>query len=137
MSDRNEIANKATDSGVTANSNANNNANARPIAPAVDIFEDAAGITLLADMPGVSRDSLDVRLDGDALAVEGRVELQLPEDMRAVWAEVQAPRFRRVFTLSRELDPARIEANLKDGVLQLRIPKHAQAQARRIEVRAG
>jgi len=135
MSDRNEIANKATDSGVTAN--ANGNANARPVAPAVDIFEDAAGITLLADMPGVSRESLDLRLDGDALAVEGRVELQLPEDMRAVWAEVQAPRFRRVFTLSRELDAGRIEANLKDGVLQLRIPKQAQAQARRIEVRAA
>jgi len=137
MSDRNEIANKATESGVSANASGNSNANARPIAPAVDIFEDAAGITLLADMPGVSRDSLDVRLDGDALAVEGRVELQLPEDMRAVWAEVQAPRFRRVFTLSRELDAGRIEANLKDGVLQLRIPKQAQAQARRIEVRAA
>jgi len=52
--------------------------NQRPVSPAVDIFEDASGITLLADMPGVSRDSLDVRLDGDALAVEGRVELQLP-----------------------------------------------------------
>lgn len=136
MSDRNEIANKAT-ADTSASRNANGSADTRPVAPAVDIFEDAAGITLLADMPGVSRDSLDVRLDGDALAVEGRVELQLPEDMRAVWAEVQAPRFRRVFTLSRELDPARIEANLKDGVLQLRIPKHAQAQARRIEVRAG
>jgi HSP20 family protein len=137
MSDRSEIANKATDSGVTANTNANGNANARPVAPAVDIFEDAAGITLLADMPGVSRESLDVRLDGDALAVEGRVELQLPEDMRAVWAEVQAPRFRRVFTLSRELDPGRIEANLKDGVLQLRIPKHEHAQPRRIQVQVG
>jgi HSP20 family protein len=136
MSDRNEIANKAT-ADASASSNANGSANTRPVAPAVDIFEDAAGITLLADMPGVSRDSLDVRLDCDALAVEGRVELQLPEDMRAVWAEVQASRFRRVFTLSRELDPARIEANLKDGVLQLRIPKHVQAQARRIEVRAG
>ncbi|MBW8755933.1 MAG: Hsp20/alpha crystallin family protein, partial [Sphingomonadales bacterium] len=53
MSDRNEIANKATDSGVTANAGANSNSNARPVAPAVDIFEDAAGITLLADMPGV------------------------------------------------------------------------------------
>jgi len=128
MSDRKELTTQTTADADTAT---------RPVAPAVDIFEDAAGITLLADMPGVSRESLDVRLDGDELAVEGRVELQLQEDMRSVWAEVQAPRFRRVFTLSRELDAGRIEANLKDGVLQLRIPKQAQAQARRIEVRAG
>jgi HSP20 family protein len=128
MSDRKELTTQTTADADTAT---------RPVAPAVDIFEDAAGITLLADMPGVSRESLDVRLDGDELAVEGRVELQLQEDMRSVWAEVQAPRFRRVFTLSRELDAGRIEANLKDGVLRLRIPKQAQAQARRIEVRAG
>jgi HSP20 family protein len=126
MSDRNEVASKPA-----------SEAGARPVAPAVDVFEDAGGITLFADMPGVSRESLDVRLDGDTLAVEGRVELDLPEDMRAIWAEVQAPRFRRVFTLSRELDAGRIEANLKDGVLNLRIPKQAQAQARRIEVRVA
>jgi HSP20 family molecular chaperone IbpA len=57
--------------------------------------------------------------------------------MRALWAEVSVPRFRRTFTLSRELDPARIEANLKDGVLSLRVPKQAHAQPRRIDVRAA
>jgi HSP20 family molecular chaperone IbpA len=108
--------------------------NERPVTPAIDVFEDNGGITLLADMPGVARDSLDVRLDGDTLTVEGRVNLDLPQDMRAVWAEVQVPKFQRVFTLSRELDAARIEANLKDGVLTLRVPKLAHAQPRRIEV---
>ena len=108
--------------------------NERPVVPAVDIFEDAGGITLLADMPGVSKDRLDVRLDGDSLAIEGRVELNAPAEMRALWAEVSVPRFRRTFTLSRELDPSRIEANLKDGVLTLRVPKQAHAQPRRIEV---
>jgi HSP20 family protein len=109
----------------------------RPVTPAIDVYEDGGGITLLADMPGVSRDDLDIRLDGDSLTVEGRVELDAPADMRAVWAEVQVPRFRRVFTLSRDLDAARIEANLKDGVLTLRVPKLAQAQPRRIQVAAG
>ena len=108
--------------------------NALPAAPAVDIFEDAGGITLLADMPGVSKDRLDIRLDGDSLAIEGRVELDAPTEMRALWAEVSVPRFSRTFTLSRELDAARIEANLKDGVLTLRVPKQAHAQPRRIEV---
>jgi HSP20 family molecular chaperone IbpA len=111
--------------------------NERPVAPAIDVFEDAAGITLLADMPGVSRENLDVRLDGETLTVEGTLDLDLPQDMRAVWAEVHVPKFRRVFTLSRELDAARIEANLKDGVLHLRVPKAAHAQPRRIEVAAA
>jgi len=110
------------------------NPSERPVAPAVDIYEDAGGITLIADMPGVSRDRLDVRLDGDNLSIEGRVELEAPTGMRALWAEVNVPRFRRTFTLSRELDAQRIEANLKDGVLTLRVPKQAQAQPRRIAV---
>jgi len=105
--------------------------------PAVDIFEDAGGITLLADMPGVARDNLDVRLDGDSLAIEGKVSITMPDGMRALWAEVNVPRFRRTFTLSRELDASRIEANLKDGVLSLRIPKQAHAQPRRIAVQTG
>jgi HSP20 family molecular chaperone IbpA len=111
--------------------------NQRPVSPAVDIFEDAGGITLLADMPGVSRERLDVKLDGDNLSVEGSVELDAPAEMRALWAEVNVPRFRRTFTLSRELDTGRIEANLKDGVLTLRVPKLAHAQPRRIEVTAA
>ena len=111
--------------------------NQRPVSPAVDIFEDAGGITLLADMPGVSKERLDVKLDGDNLSVEGGVELDAPAEMRALWAEVNVPRFRRTFTLSRELDTGRIEANLKDGVLALRVPKLAHAQPRRIEVTAA
>lgn len=112
-------------------------ASRRPVSPAVDIFEDAAGITLLADMPGVSRDRLDVKLDGDTLSIEGRVELDAPTQMRALFAELDVPCFRRTFTLSRELDAGRIEAQLKDGVLTLRVPKQAHAQPRRIEVAAA
>lgn len=109
----------------------------RAVLPAVDVFEDAAGITLLADMPGVSKERLELRIEGDALSIEGSVEPQTPEGLEPVYAEVRVPRFRRSFTLSRELDSQKIEANLKDGVLTLRIPKQAYAQPRRIEVRAG
>ncbi|MBX3604863.1 MAG: Hsp20/alpha crystallin family protein [Piscinibacter sp.] len=115
----------------------NESSSQRTALPVVDIFEDAGGITLLADMPGVSRDSLDVRLDGDALAIEGQVSIPTPDGMRALWAEMNVPMYRRSFTLSRELDASRIEANLKDGVLSLRIPKQAHAQPRRISVQAG
>ena len=109
----------------------------RAVLPAVDVYEDDAGITLLADMPGVPRDQLELKVEGDALLVEGGVQAATPEGMEAVYAEVRVPRYRRTFTLSRELDGSRIDATLKDGVLTLRIPKQAHAQPRRIEVQAG
>ena len=109
----------------------------RAVLPAVDVYEDDAGITLLADLPGVPRDQLELKVEGDALTIEGRVRALAPEGLEAVYAEVRVPRYRRTFTLSRELDSARIDASLKDGVLTLRIPKQAHAQPRRIEVQAG
>ena len=109
----------------------------RALLPAVDVFEDASGITLLADMPGVPKDELELKVEGDALLIEGGVRPRTPDGMEAVYAEVRVPRYRRSFTLSRELDTSRIEANLKNGVLNLRIPKQAHAQPRRINVTAG
>jgi HSP20 family molecular chaperone IbpA len=107
------------------------------VVPPVDIFEDEAGITLLADLPGVSRERLGVRVDGDSLAIEATAEVMGPQDMELVYGEAQPPVYRREFTLSRELDPSRIEAQLKDGVLRLTIPKAEEAKPRRIEVRVG
>ncbi len=109
----------------------------RAVQPAVDVFEDEAGITLLADMPGVPRERLEIRVEGDALLIEGSVQPATPEGLEAVYAELRVPRYRRSFTLSRELDSAKIDASIKDGVLTLRIPKQAHAQPRRIEVSAG
>ncbi len=109
----------------------------RAALPAVDVFEDASGITLLADMPGVPKDRLELKVQGDALLIEGIVQQPTPDGLQAVYAEVRVPRYRRSFTLSRELDTTRIDANLKDGVLTLRIPKQAHAQPRRIAVTAG
>jgi len=138
MSDNKELARTPGNrSDIAASPSSDEHATQRAAIPAVDIFEDGGGITLLADMPGVSRERLDVRLDGDTLAIEGAVEIPTLEGMRALWAEVNVPRFRRTFTLSRELDTGRIEANLKDGVLSLRIPKQAHAQPRRVTVQTG
>jgi len=101
------------------------------------VLEDETGITLLADLPGVPRDRLELKVEGDTLLVEGVVATPMPQQLQSVYAEVRVPRYRRTFTLSRELDASRIEANLKDGVLNLRIPKQEHARPRRIEVRAG
>ncbi len=105
--------------------------------PAVDIYEDDKGITLLADLPGVSRDRLDVQVDGNTLAIEGEAAIDTPANMEALYADVGATRFRRSFTLSNELEMDRISAELKDGVLTLHLPKRAELQPRKIEISAG
>lgn len=107
------------------------------VVPPVDVFEDASGITLLADLPGVSREGLNIRVDGDSLTIEGTAAAVGPQNLELVYGEAQVPAYRRRFTLSRELDTSRIEAQLKDGVLRLAIPKAEEAKPRRIEVKAG
>ncbi|MDI1268383.1 MAG: Hsp20/alpha crystallin family protein [Polaromonas sp.] len=104
------------------------------VLPPVDIFEDEAGFTVLADLPGVTRDRLTVRVDGDSLVIEGAAAAPVGADMTLIYGEVLNPLYRRTFTLSRELDPAKIEAKLENGVLRLSIPKAEEARSRRIEV---
>ena len=105
--------------------------------PAVDVIEDASGITLFADLPGVPRDRLNLHVEADTLTIEGEISLPTPEGMEATHVEVTLPRYRRVFTLSKELDAAKVGAELAHGVLKLRIPKAEHAQPRRIEVRVS
>ncbi|MCE4555177.1 Hsp20/alpha crystallin family protein [Roseateles cellulosilyticus] len=116
---------------------AEGDATQRALLPRVDVSEDDTGITLLADLPGVAREQLALQVEGDTLLIEGSVAAATPGGLEPVYAEVRVPRFRRSFTLSRELDASRIEAQLRDGVLTLRIPKQAHAQPRRIAVSAG
>lgn len=102
--------------------------------PPVNVYEDSAGITLYADLPGVPRDKLSLELEAYTLTISGEVELALPEAMDATHAEVSLPRYRRMFTLSRELDTDKVNAEFNQGVLKLRIPKAEHAQPRKIEV---
>lgn len=104
------------------------------LSPAVDIYEDDHGIVLLADLPGVSKDALHIHVDRDSLRVEGEANIEMPEGIQAIYADVRATRFERSFTLSSELDTAHIDANLKDGVLTLRIPKREEVRPRRIQI---
>lgn len=107
------------------------------VLPPVDVIEDSAGITLYADLPGVPKDKLALSVEGDRLSIEGEVSLAMPEGLTASHAEVQVPRFRRVFTLSKELDSGGISAELNHGVLKLRIPKAPHAQPRRVPIQAA
>ena len=107
------------------------------VVPPVDVFENESGITLLADLPGVSRERLGVRVEGETLTIEGTAQAEAPEGMELVHNEAPYAAYRRSFTLSRELDPSAIEATLKDGVLRLSIPKREEARPRRVEVRVA
>jgi HSP20 family molecular chaperone IbpA len=105
--------------------------------PPVDVIEDTNGITLLADLPGVPKDKLNLQIEADSLTIEGEVVFDTPQGMESSYAEVRTPRYRRVFTLSKDLDGNQATAEFKNGVLKLRVPKAQHAQPRKIEVRVA
>ena len=102
--------------------------------PPVDVIEDASGIKLYADLPGVSRDKLNLQIEIGTLTIDAEIDLNLPEGLQSSHTEVGLGRFHRTFTLSSELDTEKVTAELADGVLTLRIPKAEHAKPRRIEV---
>lgn len=109
-------------------------ASEQALLPPVDVIEDATGITLFADLPGVPKDKLNLQLETDSLLIEGEVALDVPQGMESTYAEVKVPRYRRTFTLSKELDGEKATAEFKQGVLKLHIPKAAHAQPRKIQI---
>jgi len=102
--------------------------------PAVDIHETADELVLRADMPGVARERLDIRVDGNNLLIEGTIGIAPQEAMAALYADVRSTMYRRQFVLSNELDSANIAASLQNGVLTVRLPKRAENKPRRIPV---
>lgn len=102
--------------------------------PAVDICEDDDAIRLIADVPGVTTESLKLEVDDDVLTLEGDIELDMPERMNATFAEVRGSHYYRQFRLGREVDAENIRAEVRNGVLELLLPKQAQHRRRRIEI---
>lgn len=103
--------------------------------PAVDIYETNDSVVLVADMPGVGADDVDLTLESNVLTVTGRVETPHDEP-EAVYLEYETGDFQRSFTLSEDVDADGIEANMANGVLTLTLPKAAPTR-KRIEVKAG
>lgn len=133
MNDTTELAGK----GETAAARREDDQSQRRVTlmPPVDIFENSQGITLLADLPGVTKDRLDVKVHGDTLYIEAQAVVPMPAGLRLQHAEIRQPHFARAFSLGAEFDASKIDANLKDGVLKLTIPRRDEARPRRIEVR--
>lgn len=112
----------------------NETSEAPALFPPVDVVEDAGGITVFADLPGVPKDKVSVRVDGETLVIEGEIALEMPKDLEATHVEVALPRYRRVFTLSKDLDPERMSAELNHGVLKVQVQKAEHARPRRIRI---
>jgi len=136
MANKNELTQHTANASVTPDTQRRNVVAESVLRPLVDIYETREGITMQADMPGVSKEQLNLRVEGNSLLVEGTIGIAPQEQMTALYAEVRSTLYRRSFLLSNELETGKIEANLKDGQLTVRIPKRAELRARRIEVQS-
>ncbi|MBM9605698.1 Hsp20/alpha crystallin family protein [Desulfopila inferna] len=105
------------------------------VAPAVDIFENEEEILLYADMPGIERDDISINVDNGRLAIVGSRKL---EKSGAVgWEEFGELEYRRIFSVPQTIDVERVNAELKEGVLELHLPKSEKAKPRKIEIKTA
>ena len=109
----------------------------RPVfIPAVDIFENKEALVLIADMPGVTNDGVEIHLEDSELTIRGRVTEE-EQNLTPVYTEYRSGDYYRSFTLSNVIDQQKIEASMKDGVLKIFLPKAETAKPRQITVEAG
>jgi len=104
------------------------------LTPVVDIIERKEDLYLVADLPGVAEDAVDINVEKNVLTIGARIKEETPEG-RAYLREYELGDWRRSFTLSNDIDQTGIEAQLKDGVLRLRLPKAKQTAPRKIKVK--
>ena len=109
----------------------------RTLVPPVDIYEDNEKIVLLADMPGVSKDGLDIQIEKNVLSINGKIENIVPEEAKPIYVEFGGNEYARSFTIGPEVDVNRIQANLNAGVLKLILPKAEEVKPKKIEVKVA
>jgi HSP20 family molecular chaperone IbpA len=107
----------------------------RAYTPVVDIYETNDSVVLVADMPGVDENSVDVTLEKGTLTIYGHVEPQVPAGYTLSYAEYGIGDFQRSFSISNEIDWEHIEGTVKDGVLRLTLPKAGPAQTKKIAIK--
>ena len=108
---------------------------ARVFLPAADIFEGENDLTVILEMPGVEKNNVDIRVEDGALNVEGRLDLNKYQGLKPLYTEYNIGHYSRSFRLSNKIDQNKIAADLKDGVLTLKLPKAEEAKARTIQVK--
>ena len=108
--------------------------NVKTYAPAVDIYETANNILVIADMPGVDEKSIDVTLEKNLLTIHGMVDSTTHDDLELAFSEYGVGDYQRAFSITDEIDRNNIKATVKDGVLKLVLPKSERLKTRKIEV---
>jgi HSP20 family molecular chaperone IbpA len=106
----------------------------RAFMPAADIFETEDALTVTLEMPGVSKDHVDVGIENGLLTVEGRIDFSKYEGLQPVYTEYNVGPYRRSFRIPNRIDQDRINAEINDGVMTLVLPKAEEAKPRRIKV---
>jgi HSP20 family molecular chaperone IbpA len=106
----------------------------RVFSPAVDIYETPDSVVLVADMPGVTEDSVDVNLEKNVLTIYGRVEPVVPAGHTLAYSEYRIGDYQRSFTISNAIDWEHISGKVRNGVLTLTLPKAGPAKTRRIAI---
>jgi HSP20 family protein len=106
----------------------------RYYAPVTDIYETDNGLMIVMEMPGVTKESLTIDLQGDVLRIEGQIDFSQYKGMEPVYTEYNIGHFVRTFSLPSKIDREKIAAQLEDGVLTLTLPKVLEAQPRRISI---
>jgi HSP20 family molecular chaperone IbpA len=109
----------------------------RRVAPPVDIYETPDGLVLLADLPGVGGDAVSVDVNKDVLTISARFTGEGVLCGSPAWSEVEPREYYRAFALGEDLDAGKISASVRNGVLELLLPKAEKAKARKIKVEAG
>jgi len=109
----------------------------RTFVPDVDIVESDTGLTLWADMPGVSEKDVEVHLENHVLRLTGIVNTSHYDKLSPLYTEYNVGDYYREFRLHEDIDPEKIAAHMRNGVLEVELPKRAQAQPRKIEVKAA
>jgi len=107
---------------------------ARVFLPVTDIFETPEALTVILEMPGVDRNSLEARVEDDVVTIEGRIDFSKYDGMQPVYTEYIVGHYARSFEISNKIDQSKISAQMKDGVVTIVLPKAEQAKTRRIEV---
>ncbi len=102
--------------------------------PLTDIIETEKSLVVTMDMPGVKKESINVKLEDNVLEVDGQIDHSPYNDLNPVYTEYNVGHFTRKFSVSNEIDTGKIDANLSDGVLTLTLPKAPEAQPRHIKV---
>jgi len=103
--------------------------------PYADIFETDEALSVLMEIPGVTKENVDVKVENDVLSVDGRIDHTKYEGLTPVYTEYNVGHFSRRFSLSSKIDQENISATVEDGVLTLVLNKAKEAQARSIPVR--